>query len=240
MQNDGLLNDSTDWVNWNDWVNASTGSGGGGSASSESGLPGSTSPDSSLTLTPAITATTNEPKTINDERSTMNENSTLFETLSAPIINTAETIKQAAIRKYGVEKVEKTITAAKQAMQTSVKDAVVVATYSVKWVALLLITLFIALNFLIYRSLWMKYTVWEWQGGEGVQVQGETLSDIATRFNMLDYKLRKINHLPIDQDIIPAGTTLTVRNRHFIERDYLDQLQYVLKDFMEKRKWVGV
>lgn len=77
---------------------------------------------------------------------------------------------------------------------------------------------------MVFKTQWMKYTV---------QV-GDTVDNISDKFTMTERALRKRNPLFAKKGLQP-GMKLTVRNRHFMEKDYLDQLKDVLKDVLEKR-----
>ena len=104
----------------------------------------------------------------------------------------------------------------------------IVSKYSLAGVSTLLAILFIALNIMIFRKSWTYYTV----------QTGDSIDSIATQFNMVNSALiRKNPHLKNIQ-ILEAGTQIKVKNRHFIERDYLDQLKFVLDNFLENRHYI--
>ncbi len=94
---------------------------------------------------------------------------------------------------------------------------------------------------MLFQGLWTTYLV----------ESGETVASLCNKFSMSEETLRKKNpHLfesitqadgtlsaPLtSESLVPEGVSLKVRNRHYIERDYLNQLHYVLKNFMESRK----
>lgn len=86
--------------------------------------------------------------------------------------------------------------------------------------------LFLALNLLIYKRRWVYYTV----------EKGDTLETILSRFIMTDASLLRCNPFlrtlprnPANEIMLPEGLHLKVRNRYFIEKEYLDQLRDALK-----------
>lgn len=82
----------------------------------------------------------------------------------------------------------------------------------------------VSLNILVFKSMWTTYTVLEW----------DTLSSIGSQFTMTERAMRARNGLWKGKRLRP-GMKIRVRNRHFIEKDYLDQLKSVLKDELTKR-----
>lgn len=102
---------------------------------------------------------------------------------------------------------------------TEVAQYSVVAIASVLWVGA------ISLNIMAYKANWISYTV----------KAGDTLDSIGNQFTMTERAMRAKNGLK-KWDLRP-GTKIKVRNRHFIEKDYLDQLKFVLQDSLEKRNY---
>lgn len=116
------------------------------------------------------------------------------------------------------------------------KEVAITAEYSFAVAFVMLGMLFMSLNMLVYRSRWSRYKV----------QKGDTLENILSQFTMVESSLVRLNPLlrtlPRTEGymVLPVGMVITVRNRHFIERDYLDQLKYVLKSnsshFWQKNK----
>lgn len=96
------------------------------------------------------------------------------------------------------------------------KETAVVAEYSVVGVSTLLGGLFIGLNIMIMFSVWTTYTVGA----------GQTIAEIATQFNMIEHTLIRLN--PSLKNGIQEGMKLKVKNRPFLEKDYLNKLKDVL------------
>ncbi len=157
-----------------------------------------------------------------DDGNTPNGNG--FSILGAPI----RKVKNLAIQKFGKEKVDKTVFATKNALSTTMKETVVVATYSVKGVIVLFAAMFVGLNIMVYKSIWTVYRVQE----------GDTLESVANRFNMFKSRLKSKNKLVEATEILTPGMELRVRNRAFLDKNYLNQLEFVLKNFVEKRKYI--
>lgn len=122
--------------------------------------------------------------------------------------------------------VKKSAQATKEAITDTLEETAVVAEYSVKGVSFLLGALFLALNIMIIRTRWTTSIVQE----------GDTVSSIATRFNMVDTAL--IRHNPELRNGLQVGMRLKVRNRPFLEKDYLNKLKEVLDIAVEKRKYI--
>lgn len=99
-----------------------------------------------------------------------------------------------------------------------------VAKYSLAGVITLLAALAAGLHFMIYKSQWMSYTIQEW----------DTLDSLGSKFTMTSRAIKAKNSLLKKWGLRP-GMKIKVRNRHFIEKDYLDQLKSVLKDGLDKR-----
>lgn len=78
---------------------------------------------------------------------------------------------------------------------------------------------------MVYKAHWMKYTVQE----------GDTLESLSDKFTMTTRKIGLRNSMLQKGGKLEPGMRITVRNRHFMEKDYLDQLKFVLKDVLETR-----
>ncbi len=101
-----------------------------------------------------------------------------------------------------------------------------VAKYSVIGVTSLLWVAAASMQVMVYKSQWASYTVQEW----------DTLDSIGNKFTMTERAMKARNWL-LKKWALRPGMKIKVRNRHFIEKDYLDQLKSVLKDGLEKRHY---
>lgn len=102
--------------------------------------------------------------------------------------------------------------------------AAVVSKYTIIGAATLLGGTAIALQTMIYKAQFTSYTV----------QAGDTLESIGNQFTMTNRKLGKFNST-LKSGLRP-GQKIKVRNRKFIEKDYLDQLKSVLKDSLQRHK----
>lgn len=75
------------------------------------------------------------------------------------------------------------------------------------------------LQVLLYQWQWMTYTVKAW----------DTLESLGSQFNMTGRALQTKNGL-WNQEQLKPGAKIHVKNRHFLEKGYLDQLKTVLND----------
>jgi LysM repeat protein len=98
-----------------------------------------------------------------------------------------------------------------------------VSKYTVIWATSLLWTTAAALNVMVYRAHWSSYTI----------QPGDTIESLWNQFTMTERSMLKKNSL--QKWSFKPGQKIKVRNRHFLEKDYLDQLKFVLKDTLEKR-----
>lgn len=113
----------------------------------------------------------------------------------------------------------------RRVIRKTAEVTVEVAQYSVIALASVIWIWALSLNFMAYKAHWASYTV---------QV-GDTFDSIGNQFTMTERAMRGKNGLK-KWDLQP-GTKIKVRNRHFIEKEYLDQLKYVLQDSLEKRNY---
>ena len=98
-----------------------------------------------------------------------------------------------------------------------------IATYSVIWIICLLGALAAALQAMVYRTKWWTYTI----------QPGDTYESIGNQFTMTSRAISKRNKIKWP---LKPGTKIRVRNRVFIEKDYLDQLKSVLTDALKTGK----
>ena len=129
--------------------------------------------------------------------------------------------RELLIEFFGKQRTKKVLSTTKHLT----KEVAVTTEYSLVFAISMLGALFVALNIFIYKSRWSLYKTQE----------DDTPESILWRFTMVESALLRHNpslHHFRDTSsgklVIPAGYTLTVRNRHFIEKEYLDQLKYVL------------
>lgn len=101
-----------------------------------------------------------------------------------------------------------------------------VAKYSVIGVTTLLAVAAAWMQVMVYKSQWLTYTV----------QAGDTIDSLGNKFTMTERAMRAHNGL-LKKWWLREGMKIKVRNRHFIEKDYLDQLKSVLKDGLEKRHY---
>jgi LysM repeat protein len=80
---------------------------------------------------------------------------------------------------------------------------------------------------MIMGSTWTTYTIQE----------GDTLAVVASRFNMFESILLRQNSLSGANSLVP-GTVLKVKNRPFLDKNYLNKLKDVLNVLSEKRKHI--
>lgn len=119
----------------------------------------------------------------------------------------------------------------RQIVRDIAEVAVVVGKYTIIGGAALLGVTAATLQVLVYKSQFISYTI----------QAGDTLESIASRFTMTNRGINKYNPALKRRGLRP-GQKIKVKNRHFIEKDYLNQLQTVLKDSLEKRHlghWSG-
>jgi hypothetical protein len=113
----------------------------------------------------------------------------------------------------------------RETIQNIAEVAVVVWKYTVIGATALLGTTTAALNVMVYKAHWSSYTV----------QPGDTFDSLGSKFTMTERAMRKKNSLSKWE--LSPGTKIKVRNRNLIEKDYLDQLKFVLKDSLEKRNF---
>lgn len=77
---------------------------------------------------------------------------------------------------------------------------------------------------MVFKSQWKSYTVQD----------GDTFENIGSKFNMTERALKRRNGIDKKKTLRP-GMKIKVRNRAFIEKDYLNQLQSVLTDALKTR-----
>lgn len=99
-----------------------------------------------------------------------------------------------------------------------------VVKYSVVGVICLLGASAIGLNIMVFRTQWTAYTI----------LDGDTFDTIGSKFNMTERALRRRNGIDKKKSLRP-GMKIKVRNRTFIEKDYLDQLKSVLTDSLKTK-----
>jgi LysM repeat protein len=108
------------------------------------------------------------------------------------------------------------------------KQVAVVAEETAKYSAVAVTSLLgataVSLNIMVFRTQWKTYTVQE----------GDTYDSIGGRFTMTERSLRKRNGF-LKKGQLRQGMKIRVRNRTFIEKDYLDQLKSVLSDTLKTR-----
>ena len=121
--------------------------------------------------------------------------------------------------------IENTSPRTREILKKTAEITAEVAQYSVVVIASVLWVGAISLNIMAYKANWISYTV----------KAGDTLDSIGNQFTMTERAMRAKNGLK-KWDLRP-GTKIKVRNRHFIEKDYLDQLKFVLQDSLEKRNY---
>jgi LysM repeat protein len=122
--------------------------------------------------------------------------------------------------------IENTSPRTREIMKQTAAVAGEVAKYSVVGVTTLLGVAAASLQVLVFKSQWMSYTV----------QAGDTIDSLGNKFTMTERALRARNgHLK--NWWLREGIKIKVRNRHFMEKDYLDQLKSVLKDNLEKRHY---
>ncbi len=121
--------------------------------------------------------------------------------------------------------IENTSPRTREILKKTAEITAEVAQYSVVAIASVLWVGAISLNIMAYKANWISYTV----------KAGDTLDSIGNQFTMTERAMRAKNGLK-KWDLRP-GTKIKVRNRHFIEKDYLDQLKFVLQDSLEKRNY---
>ena len=138
--------------------------------------------------------------------------------VSAQIDDTQEMIKK--------EIIENTSPRTRKIMKKAVVIAEVVAQYSVIGVVSLLGALAVSLHFMVFKSQWLSYTVQEW----------DTLDSLGNKFTMTE-RAMKTKNAHLKKWGLRPGMKIKVRNRHFIEKNYLDQLKSVLNDNLGKRHY---
>lgn len=99
-----------------------------------------------------------------------------------------------------------------------------VAKYSVIGVTCLLGAAALSLNIMVFKTQWKAYTI----------TDGDTFDSIGSKFNMTERAIRRRNGIPKNKGL-RQGMKIKVRNRAFIEKDYLDQLKSVLSDSLKIR-----
>lgn len=131
-------------------------------------------------------------------------------------------VKNTLVEVFGAWNTKKVLKITKH----TTKEVAIGAEYSTLFALIMLGGLFLALNVLIYKRRWFYYTV----------EKGDTTETILSRFTMTEASLlrsnpflRKLPRNPSNEIMLPGGLHLKVRNRHFIEKDYLHQLQDALK-----------
>lgn len=77
---------------------------------------------------------------------------------------------------------------------------------------------------MVFKSQWQTYTISE----------GDTFETIGSKFNMTERAIKRKNGIDKKKSLHP-GMKIKVRNRAFIEKDYLNQLQFVLTDALKTR-----
>lgn len=106
-----------------------------------------------------------------------------------------------------------------------VEVTAVVAKYSVVTIAGIVWVAAVTLHIMAYKAHWVSYTV----------KPGDTFDSLGNQFTMTERAMRAKNGLKKWE--LRPGTKIKVRNRHIIEKDYLDQLKFVLQDTLEKRNY---
>lgn len=109
-------------------------------------------------------------------------------------------------------------------MKKTAEVAVVAAEYSVIGVSVLLGVTAASLNVMVFKSQWKTYTV----------LEGDNIDAISSRFNMTERALRRKNG-KLKKGQLRPGMKIRVKNRTFIEKDYLDQLKSVLTDSLKTK-----
>ncbi len=99
-----------------------------------------------------------------------------------------------------------------------------VAKYSVIGVTILLGAAALSLNIMVFKTQWKAYTI----------ADGDTFDSIGSKFNMTERAIRRRNGIAKNKGL-RQGMKIKVRNRAFIEKDYLDQLKSVLSDSLKIR-----
>lgn len=121
--------------------------------------------------------------------------------------------------------IENTSPRTREILKQTAEIAAEVAQYSVIAVASLVAAFAGALHIMAYKAQWVSYTV----------KPGDTIDSLGNKFTMTERAMRSKNGLKKWE--LRPGTKIKVRNRHLIEKDYLDQLKFVLQDSLEKRNY---
>lgn len=121
--------------------------------------------------------------------------------------------------------IENTSPRTREILKQAAEVAVEVAQYSVIAVASIVAAFAGALHIMAYKAQWVSYTV----------QAGDTIDSLGNKFTMTERAMRSKNGLKKWE--LRPGTKIKVRNRHLIEKDYLDQLKFVLQDSLEKRNY---
>jgi LysM repeat protein len=77
---------------------------------------------------------------------------------------------------------------------------------------------------MVFKTQWKTYVVEE----------GDTFEKIGSKFNMTERALKRRNSID-KKKILSPGMKIKVRNRAFIEKNYLNQLESVLTDALKTR-----
>lgn len=121
--------------------------------------------------------------------------------------------------------IENTSPRTREILKQTAEIVAEVAQYSVIAVASLVAAFAGALHIMAYKAQWVSYTV----------KPGDTIDSLGNKFTMTERAMRSKNGLKKWE--LRPGTKIKVRNRHLIEKDYLDQLKFVLQDSLEKRNY---
>lgn len=121
--------------------------------------------------------------------------------------------------------IENTSPRTRAVLKKTAEIATEVAQYSVIAVVSIFAAFAGALHIMAYKAQWVSYTV----------QPGDTIDSLGNKFTMTERAMRSKNGLKKGE--LKPGTKIKVRNRHLIEKDYLDQLKFVLKDSLEKRNY---
>lgn len=108
-----------------------------------------------------------------------------------------------------------------------IRQAITIAKETAKYSIVSILSLITAttgaLNIMAYRKRWKDYVV----------EPGDTFESIGGKFNMTDIGIKRRNNFISKGARLIPGMNLKVRNRVFIEKNYLNQLRDVLQDALK-------
>ncbi len=139
-----------------------------------------------------------------------------YQVLSDSILGIGDNIKD-FVRDHTSERTQKVLKVAVTVAEVGIK-------YSVLWVTAILVVVLWWAQIMMYKRRWIGYTV----------EIGDSIESISSKFTMTTRALKNKNkHLQKGE--LSPGMKIKVRNRVFIEKNYLNQLQEVLKEGLEER-----